>query len=90
MDSPKILKGYGERYGIDFSNWLLLTAELQTLAPVWKAFGVGVKRKARGLVDHTPLIALIDGKGVMRFGYVGSSPDHKVILRDIDLLLGSR
>ena len=89
VDSPQVLKGYGERYGIDFSNWLFLTAELQTLAHVWKAFGVGVQRKARGLVDHTPLIALIDAKGTMRFGYVGSSPDHKMILRDIDFLLGS-
>ena len=89
VDSPQVLKAYGERYGIDFYNWLFLTAELQTLAPVWKAFGVGVQRKARGLVDHTPLIALIDAKGVMRFGYVGGSPDHKMILRDIDFLLGS-
>ncbi|MBI2351850.1 MAG: SCO family protein [Deltaproteobacteria bacterium] len=90
VDSPRVLKAYGERYGIDFSNWLFLTAELQTLAPVWKAFGVGVQRKARGLVDHTPLTALIDAKGNMRFAYIGGSPDHKMILRDIDFLLGSR
>jgi len=89
VDSPQVLKAYGERYGIDFSNWLFLTAELQTLAPVWKAFGVGVQRKARGLVDHTPLTALIDAKGTMRFAYTGGSPDHKMILRDIDFLLGS-
>ena len=89
VDSPQVLKAYGERYGIDFSNWFFLTAELQTLAPVWKAFGVGVQRKARGLVDHTPLTALIDAKGTMRFAYIGGSPDHKMILRDIDFLLGS-
>jgi cytochrome oxidase Cu insertion factor (SCO1/SenC/PrrC family) len=48
-----------------------------------------VQRKARGLVDHTPLTALIDAKGTMRFAYTGGSPDHKMILRDIDFLLGS-
>ncbi len=89
IDSPEVLKSYAERYGVDFSNWSFLTGEKEELSPVWKAFGVKVQRKARGLVDHTTLTALVDEKGVMRFAYHGTSPDPKVVLRDLRALLNS-
>ncbi len=90
IDSPQVLKSYGERYGVDFSNWSLLTGEEKELSSVWKAFGVKVERKARGLVDHTTLTVLVDEKGVMRFAYHGTSPDPKVILQDLRALLNSK
>lgn len=90
VDRPQVLRSYAERYEVDFSNWSFLTGDLQMLAPVWKAFGVKVQRKGRGLVSHTSLTALVDTKGVMRFGYYDKSPDHKRILQDIRALLASR
>ena len=87
IDSPDILKSYAGRYEVDLSNWSFLTGDLKTLQPVWKAFGVKVERKARGLVNHTALTALIDTKGVMRFAYFGASPDPKKVLQDIRALL---
>jgi protein SCO1/2 len=87
IDSPVVLRAYAERYGIDFSNWSFLTGEEKEMAPVWKTFGVRVERKARGLVDHTSLTALVDKKGVVRFAYHGASPDPKVILQDLRKLL---
>jgi protein SCO1/2 len=89
IDKPQVLKSYAERYGIDFSNWSFLTGEEKELSSVWKAFGVKVERKARGLVDHTTLTALVDEKGGMRFVYHGSSPDSGVILQDLRALLNS-
>ncbi len=87
VDSPQVLKSYGERYGVDFSNWSFLTGEEKELSSVWKAFGVTVENKARGLVDHTTLTVLIDEKGAMRFAYHGAFPDPKVILQDLRALL---
>lgn len=88
VDRPAVLKAYAERYRIDSSNWLFLTGEPASLSSVWKSFGVKVERRARGLVNHTALTALVDAKGVLRFGYVGASPDPEVILRDMRKLLG--
>lgn len=88
VDRPAVLKAYAERYQIDSSNWLFLTGEPASLAAVWKIFGVKVERKARGLVNHTTLTALVDTKGVMRFAYVGTSPDPDFVLRDLRKLLG--
>jgi protein SCO1/2 len=87
IDSPPVLKSYAERYRVDFSNWSFLTGEEKRLAPVWKAFGVKVQKKARGLIDHTSLTALVDGKGIMRFVYHGTSPDSTVILKDLRTLI---
>ncbi|MFQ5850099.1 MAG: SCO family protein [Candidatus Binatia bacterium] len=89
IDKPQVLKSYGERYGVDFSNWSFLTGHQKELAPVWKTFGVRVERKARGLVDHTSLTALLDKKGVVRVAYHGPAPDPKVILRDLRALLNA-
>lgn len=87
IDSPKVLAGYGKRYGADSSNWSFLTGNQLALEKVWKNFGVGVKRKARGLVDHTPLTAVVDRQGKMRVAYVGPAPDAKMILQDVRAFL---
>ena len=87
IDSPKVLAGYGKRYGADFANWSFLTGDQAALQKVWKNFGVGVKRKGRGLVDHTPLTAVVDRHGKMRVAYVGPGPDAKTVLRDVRGLL---
>jgi len=87
IDSPAVLASYAKRYRVDLSNWSFLTGDEPSLAKVWKNFGVGVKKIARGLVDHTPLTAIIDQNGVMRFGYYGTAPDSKMVLRDMRTLL---
>jgi protein SCO1/2 len=90
VDEPKVLAAYAKRYGADLSNWAFLTGDGSSLEKVWKNFGVKVDRKARGLVDHTPLIAVIDQNGAMRFAYYGTSPDPKALLRDLRSLLARR
>jgi len=90
VDSPAVLASFAKRYRVDLSNWSFLTGAESSLAKVWKNFGVGVKRKARGLVDHTPLTAIIDQKGVMRFAYYGTAPDPKMVLRDMRTLVSQR
>jgi protein SCO1/2 len=90
IDSPKILTDYAKRHSADLANWAFLTGNENELKKVWKNFGVGVHRIARGLVDHTPLTAIVDRQGRMRFVYVGSTPDAKLLLKDARALLAER
>ena len=90
VDEPLVLRTYAERFRIDFANWVFLTGGREQLASVWKEFGVNVERKARGLVNHTTLTALLDGDAVMRFAYHGSAPDPKMVLQDLHTLLHSK
>src|SRR5215472_18213339 len=67
VDSPKVLKSYGQRYGADFQNWTFLTGSEAQLQQVWKGFDVRVIKKGRGLVQHTSLTTVIDRQGTRRF-----------------------
>ena len=90
IDSPKVLAGYAKRYGAELDTWSFLTGDEATLKNLWNNFGVGVKRKARGLVDHTPLTAIVDQRGLLRFAYIGAAPDTKQVMADIRSLLADR
>ena len=90
IDSPKVLAGYARRYGAELNGWSFLTGSETALKSVWKNFGVGVKRRGRGLVDHTPLTAIVDRHGVLRVAYIGSSPDESAIISDLRPLLAER
>lgn len=87
VDAPPVLAAYAKRYSVDLSNWSFVTGDPQALGPIWTNFGVKVRRIARGLIDHTPLTAVIDAKGSMRVAYHGAAPDPKRMLDDIRQLL---
>lgn len=90
VDEPKVLAAYAKRYSADLTNWSFLTGAEPALKAVWRSFGVKVQRKARGLVDHTTLTAVLDQGSVMRFAYYGAAADAKIVLQDIRSLLASR
>jgi protein SCO1/2 len=83
IDAPNVMASYAKRYGVDMSNWAFLSGDEDALKNVWKNFGVGVKRKARGLIDHTTLTGIVDRGGVLRIVYIGMAPDTKAILQDV-------
>jgi protein SCO1/2 len=90
IDSPNVLTAYAKRYGAELANWSFLTGRQAELVKIWKNFGVGVKRKGRGIVEHTPLTAIVDQNGQMRYVYIGPSPDPKLVLTDVRALLAHR
>jgi len=83
IDSPAVLANYAKRYRADSSNWSFLSGDQAALEKVWKNFGVGVNRQTRGLVDHTPLTAVVDRRGKMRVAYIGPTPNVKMVLQDV-------
>jgi protein SCO1/2 len=87
VDTPLVLKSYAERYNADLKSWAFLTGKEKELAPVWRSFGVTVKKRGRGLVQHTGLTTLIDRHGTRRFNYYGDLWEEKEVLDDISRLL---
>ena len=82
-DTPAILRGYGARFGADFSSWRLLTGRPGELAGVWKGFGVAVKERGPGEVDHTTLTTIVDPEGIRRVNYYGTRWRPQDALRDL-------
>ena len=50
-------------------RWYWLLGAKARLAPVWRAYGIGVRR-ARADVEHSVALYLIDSRGYLRAGYV--------------------
>jgi protein SCO1/2 len=90
IDNARTLSAYATRYSADTANWSFVTGREQDLQPVWKNFGVAVRKLARGLVDHTALTALVDQNGRMRVAYHGGTPDERLVLADVRSLLAKR
>ena len=86
VDTPKVLKAYSRRHQAEGAHWSWLTGEARELAPVWQAFGVSVRRLARGLIEHTTLTVVADAAGHMRFAYFGSAPNPDVLMKDLRAL----
>lgn len=82
VDTPDVLKAFATRRGADPASVTLLTGSPEELQAVWRGFGVRVTRRARGLVDHTPLTVLIDGRGVVRYRYLGGALQTETVLAD--------
>jgi protein SCO1/2 len=90
VDKPEVLKSYALRYGADFGTWAFLTGEEEKMRRVWQAFGVNVKKKDKGLVQHTSITTLIDGRGTRRMNYYGDAWQEKDLFQDIQTLRNER
>lgn len=87
IDSPKVLKAYGQRHGADFGSWAFLTGTEAQLKVVWNGFGIRVIHKARGLVQHDSVTTLIDRQGARRFNHFGEKVRLEEVERDLHRLL---
>jgi protein SCO1/2 len=82
-DTPAILRQYGERFGADFETWKFLTGTVEELEWVWKGFGVAVKKRGPGQVDHTTLTTIVDPEGIRRVNYFGTRWSPQTLMSDL-------
>jgi protein SCO1/2 len=86
VDTPVVLHAYANRLGADLASWAFLTDHPQAVQEVWQAFGLTVKRCAKGGVDHPAWTFLIDREGMVRYRYLGSLLEVETILADMRTL----
>jgi protein SCO1/2 len=88
-DTPPVLKAYAQQYKADLRRWSFLTGSYAELSKAWNAFGVNVKRRADGQIQHTGLTTLIDQQGVRRVNYWGDKWLESEVLQDLSTLQSS-
>jgi protein SCO1 len=86
VDTPEVLHAYANRLGADLTSWAFVTGHPQAVQAVWQAFGLTVKRRAEGGVDHPAWTFLIDQEGMARYRYLGSLLEVETILEDMRTL----
>ena len=86
-DTPAALRRYAEGHGAKAPGWLFLTGTEGEIGEVARRYGIYVKKRPAGDVDHTFLTSVIDGEGVLRVQYQGVRFDPGEFLRDLRSLL---
>jgi protein SCO1 len=86
-DTPEALRRYAEGHGAKAPGWIFLTGTEGEIGEVARRYGIYVKKRSAGDVDHTFLTSVIDGDGVLRVQYQGVRFDPGEFLRDLRSLL---
>jgi len=86
-DTPAALRRYAEEHGAKAPGWIFLTGTEGDIGEVARRYGIYVKKRPAGDVDHTFLTSLIDGEGVLRVQYQGVRFSPGEFLRDLRSLL---
>ena len=86
-DTPEALRRYAEGHGAKAPGWIFLTGTEGEIGEVARRYGIYVKKKPAGDVDHTFLTSVIDNDGVLRVQYQGVRFDSGEFLRDLRSLL---
>ncbi|TBL69918.1 SCO family protein [Paenibacillus thalictri] len=90
-DTPEVFKSYGDRMGIDYSGWNLLTGTEKETGDTARDFGVLVQKMQDGSFVHTVTsLFLVDQTGKIRKVFpMGEDMDNETILKMIWQLTGS-
>ena len=86
VDTPAVLHAYAHRLGVDLASWAFVTGHPQAVQAVWQAFGMTVKPRAKGVVDHPAWTFLIDPEGMVQYRYLGSLLEAETIWEDMRTL----
>jgi protein SCO1 len=86
VDTPAVLHAYAHRLGVDLASWAFVTGHPQAVQAVWQAFGLMVKPRAKGVVDHPAWTFLIDRDGMVQYRYLGGLLEVETILEDMRTL----
>jgi protein SCO1/2 len=86
VDTPAVLHAYAQRLGVDLASWAFVTGPPPAVQAVWQAFGLTVKPRATGIVDHPAWTFLIDREGMVRYRYLGGLLELETIVEDMRTL----
>ena len=83
-DTPAALRQLAERHDLDRARWRLLTGSDESVREVAAVLGVKFRRLSRGVINHSSVIVVLDGRGVVQGRIDGVTPgDPNVVGRVI-------
>lgn len=86
--TPAQLRAYAERVGADPAIWRIITGPADRLKQVvGGGFGLYYQQKDDGVIEYAPMIALVDGNGILRAQYKRETPDIDFVERDLKLMV---
>lgn len=86
-DTPEQLRAYATRLGADPALWHFVTGTPERLKQVvGGGFGLYYTQDENGALRFDPMLALVDGNGLLRAQYKRGLPDVDFVERDLKLI----
>ncbi len=86
-DTPQRMREYAEKIGVDPAIWQLVTGTPERLKQVvGGGFGLYYAQGENGVFQFEPMMALVDGNGLLRVQYKRVLPDVAFVERDLGLI----
>lgn len=86
--TPERMQTYAQMLGADAERWQVVTGSPERLKQVvGGGFGLYYQAHDDGSYAFTPMIALVDGNGILRAQYKRGLPDVEFIARDLQLIV---
>lgn len=87
-DTPEQLRSFAERLGADPATWQFVTGTPERVKQVvGGGFRLYYEELADGTIAFTPMMALVDGNGILRAQYKNGLPDVATVRRDLGLIV---
>lgn len=87
-DTPEQLRAYASRLDADPTLWHFVTGAPDRLKQVvGGGFGLYYTQDEQGALHFEPMLALVDGNGLLRAQYKRGLPDVAFVERDLNLIL---
>lgn len=87
-DTPERLTEYARQLGAAPAVWHFVTGSPERLKQVvGGGFGLYYEEKDDGVFSFAPMMALVDGNGILRARYKNDLPDINTIERDLNLIV---
>lgn len=85
-DTPEAMRRYAAERDFERDTWHFLMGSPTSIRMLATLLGVQYHRRGDGHFDHSNLIALLDGEGVIRLRSEGLSPDVAPLAAEIERL----
>lgn len=87
-DTPEQLHSFAQRLDADPVTWQFVTGTPERVKQVvGGGFGLYYEELADGTISFAPMMALVDGNGILRAKYKNGLPDVETIRRDLGLVV---
>lgn len=89
-DTPEKLKEFGQKMGLDFSKWDLLTGSEYDIRDLAALLGFKYKKDDTGNYSHSNMISVLDKNGEIVYQHEGLNEDISQVAKTIKSMNGSK
>ena len=79
-DTPRVLKAYAEKRGLDETRWRVYTGSPDAVLDLSAVLGMRIRKEPNGEFSHSAIITVLDPDGIIRYQMLGLGQERAPLL----------